>query len=96
MSEIVGIIDTLEKSIEQLFLKIEGLETTISEFKKQEVIAAKIIAEQTTEIEAVTDKYQILKMASALLGSEQEKRETKLKINTLIRELDYCIAQLAD
>ena len=96
MSEIVGIIDTLEKSIEQLFLKIEGLETTISEFKKQEVITAKIIAEQTTEIEAVTDKYQILKMASALLGSEQEKRETKLKINTLIRELDYCIAQLAD
>lgn len=96
MSEIVGIIDTLEKSIEQLFLKIERLETTISELKEQEATSAKIIAEQTTEIAAVTERYEILKMASALLGSDDEKRETKLKINTLIRELDYCIAQLAD
>ena len=96
MSEIVGIIDTLEKSIEQLFLKIEGLETTISTLKKQEATSAKIIAEQTAEIATVSDRYQILKMTSALLGSDDEKRETKLKINTLIRELDYCIAQLAD
>lgn len=96
MSEIVGIIDTLEKSIEQLFLKIKGLETTINTLKKQEATSAKIIAEQSAEIAAVTERYQILKMASALLGSDDEKRETKLKINTLIRELDYCIAQLAD
>lgn len=96
MSEIVGIIDTLEKSIEQLFLKIEGLENTIGALKKQEATSAKIIAQQAAEIATVTDRYQILKMASALLGSDDEKRETKLKINTLIRELDYCIAQLAD
>ncbi len=96
MSEIVGIIDTLEKSIEKLFLKIEGLENSVDALKKQEETSAKVIAEQSTQIVTLTEKYQILKMASALLGSEDEKRETKLKINTLIRELDYCIAQLAD
>ena len=96
MSEIVGIIDTLEKSIERLFIKIEGLEETIGALKEQEANSAKVIAEQNAQIVTVTEKYQILKMASALLGSEDEKRETKLKINTLIREIDYCIAQLAD
>lgn len=96
MSEIVGIIDTLEKSIAQLFLKIEGLEKTVAIFKEQEANSARIIAEQTTEIAAVTERYETLKMASALLGSDDEKRETKLKINTLIREIDYCIAQIAD
>ena len=96
MSEIVGIIDTLEKSIERLFLKIEGLEETIDALKEQEANSAKVIAEQNAQIVTVTEKYQILKMASAMLGSEDEKRETKLKINTLIREIDYCIAQLAD
>ena len=96
MSEIVGIIDTREKSIERLFLKIEGLERTVSELKEQEATSAKKIAEQNAEIVAVNERYEILKMASAMLGSDDEKRETKLKINTLIREIDYCIAQLAD
>ncbi len=96
MSEIVGIIDTLEKSIERLFLKIEGLEKAVSELTQQEATSAKKIAEQTTEIAAITERYEILKMANGMLGSNDEKRETKLKINTLIREIDYCIAQLAD
>jgi hypothetical protein len=27
-----------------------------------------------------------------LFGSDENKRDTKLKINSLIREIDYCIA----
>jgi hypothetical protein len=35
-------------------------------------------------------------MVNSLLCSEENKGETKLKINSLIREIDYCIAQLSD
>jgi hypothetical protein len=35
-------------------------------------------------------------MAKTILGSDENKRETKLKINTLIREIDHCIAQLSE
>jgi len=42
------------------------------------------------------EDYEALKIANSLLGSDDNKRDTKLKINTLIRELDYCIAQLAE
>jgi len=31
-----------------------------------------------------------------MLGSSTDKTEAKLKINTLIRELDVCIAHLAE
>ena len=41
-------------------------------------------------------KYSTLKTANAMLGSNDYKRETKLKINTMMREIDACIAQLAD
>jgi hypothetical protein len=41
-------------------------------------------------------QYETLKIASSLLGSDENKRDTKLKINSLIREIDYCIAQLSD
>ena len=31
-----------------------------------------------------------------MLGSDDNKRETKLKINALIREIDHCIGQLSN
>jgi hypothetical protein len=37
-----------------------------------------------------------LRITNSLLGSEEYKKETKLKINSLIREIDYCIAQLSE
>ncbi len=42
------------------------------------------------------EKYESLKIANSMLGSEENKRETKLKINALIREIDHCIVQLSE
>ena len=39
-------------------------------------------------------KYDVLKIAKAINGSKEDTRETKLKINALIREIDKCIIQL--
>jgi len=58
--------------------------------------AEQIIQKQSEEIEALKKQYETLKIANSLLGSDNNKRETKLKINSLIREIDYCIAQLSD
>ena len=52
--------------------------------------------QQAVEIAELKDNIDNLKMVNSLLGSEENKRETKLKINSLIREIDYCIAQLSD
>ena len=58
--------------------------------------AAQTIQSQSDKIDALKSQYETLKIANGLLGSEDNKRETKLKINSLIREIDYCIAQLSD
>jgi hypothetical protein len=42
------------------------------------------------------EKYESLKIANSLLGSDENNRETKLKINALIRDIDHCIAQLSE
>jgi hypothetical protein len=47
-------------------------------------------------MESLKKQYEKLKIANSLLGSDENKRDTKLKINSLIREIDYCIAQLSD
>ncbi|WP_395049907.1 hypothetical protein [Flavobacterium sp.] len=96
MSVIAEIIDTLENKIEKLFMKINSLEKKSQDLKIELTKSATIIQTQSQEIEALKAQYETLKVANALLGSEDNKRETKLKINSLIREIDYCIAQLSD
>lgn len=41
------------------------------------------------------DQMKALKTANAMLGSDEYKTKTKLKINALVREIDQCINQLA-
>lgn len=96
MSVIAEIIDTLENKIEKLFGKINSLEKKSQDLKIELAKSAAIIQTQSQEIEALKAQYETLKIANALLGSEENKRDTKLKINSLIREIDYCIAQLSD
>lgn len=96
MSVITEIIDTLENKIEKLFIKINSLEKKSQDLKIELTKSETIIQKQSREIDALKTQYETLKIASALQGSEENKRETKLKINSLIREIDYCIAQLAD
>jgi len=59
-------------------------------------ISASTLQNQTVTIDTLKKDFDTLKMTNSLLGSEEYKRDTKLKINSLIREIDYCIAQLAD
>ena len=96
MSVIAEIIDTLENKIEKLFTKIKSLEKNNQDLKIELTKSAQTIQNQSLEIEALKSQYETLKIANALLGSEENKRDTKLKINSLIREIDYCIAQLSD
>lgn len=96
MSEIVEIIDALERKIQKLLLKINDLEQTKTALEQQINTSAITIQNQNQSIENLKKDFEIVKNANSLLGSETYKRETKLKINSLIREIDYCIAQLSD
>ena len=96
MSEIVEIIDTLESKLKKLLKKIDNLEQTSLDLNQELQKATSIIESQSKEIVTLKKDYETLKIANSLLGSEENKRDTKLKINSLIREIDYCIAQLSD
>ncbi|WP_016991413.1 hypothetical protein [Flavobacterium sp. ACAM 123] len=96
MSVIAEIIDTLENKVEKLILKIKRLDQNTQELNIELTKSAHIIQTQSNEIVALKSQYETLKIANSLLGSDDNKRDTKLKINSLIREIDYCIAQLSD
>ena len=96
MSEIAGIIDTLESRIEKLLRKIDVLERNNREIQDEKDTISDVADKQKQQIATLSSANESLRMANSLLGSDENKRDTKLKINSLIREIDYCIAQLAD
>ncbi len=96
MSELVKIVDSLENRVSKLLHKLEvlqqangKLESELESIKVNQETAQQNIAEWE-------EKYNSLKLASSMLGGSTNKTEAKLKINTLIRELDHCIAQLSE
>ena len=96
MSEIVQIIDSLESKIGSLLSKIDRLEEKNKALEAELSKSTLANQSQTQKLEALKKDYESLKLTNSLLGSEDYKRDTKLKINSLIREIDYCIAQLSD
>ncbi len=96
MSELVEIVDSLENKVSKLLHKLELLGQANIKLE-EELTALKENQNSAAEKVAVwEEKYNSLKMANSMLGSNTDKTEAKLKINTLIRELDNCIAQLAE
>ncbi|WP_422080819.1 hypothetical protein [Ulvibacterium sp.] len=96
MSELVQIVDSLENKISKLLHKMELLQQANSKLEN-ELLAVRNDRDRVVDSVAEwQEKYNSLKLANSMLGSNTNKTEAKLKINTLIRELDHCIAQLAE
>ncbi|MGB5370792.1 MAG: hypothetical protein WBN18_10205 [Flavobacteriaceae bacterium] len=96
MSELVQIVDSLENKISKMLHKLDMLHLANQRLEKELV---SIKSEKETVNSSVSEweeKYNALKLANSMLGSNTNKTEAKLKINTLIRELDHCIAQLSE
>ncbi len=96
MNELSELIDSLEVKFFKLNQKVVQLEKKNQELLEELLLSKKNQQLQLSEIETLKNQLDTLKMVNSLLGSEENKKETKLKINSLIREIDYCIAQLSD
>lgn len=96
MNGLSELIDSLEVKFFKLNQKVVQLEKKNQELQDELLLSKKNQQKQSGEIETLKKQLDTLKMVNSLLGSEENKRETKLKINSLIREIDYCIAQLSD
>ncbi|WP_047545897.1 hypothetical protein [Psychroserpens sp. Hel_I_66] len=95
MSKIEDVVDSIENKISKVLHKLEVLKQTNAKISEELAIQQQKNFQQQEELSSWIEKHEALKMANSLLGSDENNRETKLKINTLIRDIDHCIAQLS-
>ncbi len=96
MSDIVKIVEELDSKIKKLVDRTDALEKTNQSLRLEVSFYQQRFQQTQQDMEQLHDQIETLKTANALLGSDDFKRETKIKINSIIREIDYCVAQLSD
>ncbi len=96
MSELVQIVDSLENRISKLLHKLEVLRNANADLENKLNSLESVQQKSDKSVSDWEEKYNSLKLANSMLGSNTNKTEAKLKINTLIRELDHCITQLSE
>ena len=86
-------IHLLEDKLKNLFSNYEFLKNENEILLQNASMYQQKLLEQQQLIEGQKKQYHLLKIAKTIEGSKENTRETKLKINTLIREIDKCIIQ---
>ena len=88
--------DVLEERIVQLLNKLKENHLLINKLEAENQEFSQESSSLKTEISQLKKDNESLKMANALLGSKESKAITKRKINSLIKEVDFCIHQLSE
>ena len=96
MSDLSEIVDSLENRISKLLQEYKRMQLDNQKLKEEFEILKSKQDQYRIDIEEWRDKCSSLKLANSMLGSDQYKRETKLKINALVREIDQCVVQLSE
>lgn len=96
MSNLVDKLNSVEEKIFRLLDLRNQLQEENLELKRRIQKQEDQVLELQGQIEETQNENHSLKTANALLGSKEFKRETKFKINSLVREIDQCISQLSE
>ncbi len=88
--------DVLEERIVQLLNKLKENHLLINKLETENQQFSRDSSSLKAEVSELKKENESLKMANALLGSKESKAITKRKINSLIKEVDFCIHQLSE
>ena len=96
MSKIETIVQTLEVKIDKILNQLGSLKDENTALKRE---LQELKSQNKNQLQLLQEKqkeFDSLKIASSMLGSNEDKRASKLKINALIKEINDCIASLSD
>lgn len=96
MQDLDILVKSLENNIRISLEKLNKLQKLNFELESEVYLLRKKDLEKSNLIDLCEEKYKSLKIANTILGSNNGIKDTKLEINSLIREIDYCISQLTE
>ena len=96
MSKIIEVANTLEDKLKMFIETFDFLKEENEILHQKVATLENQLSDKTQQLIKKDESYSLLKIAKTIEGSNESTRETKLKINALIREIDTCIVQLSE
>jgi len=96
MSSIIQVVNLVEDKLKKLLENYHFLKEENEFLFNKIALLENELVEGKQLLNDIEEKYQTLKIAKTIEGSKEDRRETKLKINALIREIDTCIVKLSE
>ena len=96
MNRIESIVESLEVKISKVLNKLNQLKIENNSLRDELNSQIELNKEHISNLAQKENELESLRVASAMLGSNDDKRASKLKINALIRDINECIASLSD
>tara|TARA_B100000963_G_scaffold358380_1_gene382922 strand:- start:1145 stop:1441 length:297 start_codon:yes stop_codon:yes gene_type:complete len=94
MNQSKELVNEIEKNIILLLNKLKDNHLLIKSLKSKLKELESTNFNFIQEINLLKQKNKSLSVANSLLGSDENRVETKEKINSLIKDIDICINQL--
>ena len=89
-----NLISSIEIKLNNLLSSYKKVKSINSDLKVENTNLLSEIEQKNIEINTLKDKIKIISISKSVDVSKGDIRQTKLKINEYIREIDKCIAQL--
>ena len=89
-----NLISGIEIKLNNLLSSYKKVKSINSNLKEENANLLLDIEQKNIEINTLKDKIKIISISKSVDASKGDIRQTKLKINEYIREIDKCIAQL--
>ena len=94
MEEPDDILNSLKERTKQIMTFCDGLKEEKKSLLTTNRELIQKVAQNEKEIDNIKTKFNTLKIAKTVSGTNNDVHETKLRVNKIVREIDKCIALL--
>lgn len=96
MRNVESIVESIELKIVKVLAHLDALKSENQRLKLESAAQKEKAEAQRAALDKKEADLEALRIASSMLGSNDDKRASKLKINALIRDINDCLASLSD
>jgi hypothetical protein len=96
MSNTLEVIHLLEDKLKTLLSNYDFLKKENQILLQNNTTLQNHLLEKEQKLGIQKKEFDMLKIAKTIEGSSTNTKDTKLKINALVREIDKCIVQLQE
>lgn len=92
MASTDDLLNSLDRALHSVFAELEKSRNLNKKLSGEIQVLESELEESQKTVKALENKNKEIKVASALSGSTEHKRLMKHKLNSLVKDIDLCIA----